>query len=456
MAKNEQSREANQPIWFDGKSINEALFCDDFLGRHKIIYTNGAFFTPDGRVTDELPLRGEIFEELKCCAVSNIPRKISNIVELMKLAALVEDFPPEADRIHLANGTLFLDGSFTEGKPDIVRCRLPVAYNPDAPTPTRWLAFLDGLLYPEDIPTLQEYIGYCLIPSNKGQRMMVIKGNGGEGKSQIGTVLKKLFGINAKDGSIGKISESQFARADLEHIHLLIDDDMRMEALKQTNYVKSLVTAKGKMDLEKKGQQSYQGHMFARLLAFSNGDLQSLYDHSDGFYRRQLILTTKVKSPNRVDDPDLADKLYAEMEGILLWAFEGSQRLVANRFRFSESERSRQNRELLKQDGNNLLMFLESEDYIQFDSVCAATSKELMAAYAIWCDDNGFAPLKSRTVSDFLISNASKYHIEHTNNIHSVDGRQVWGFKGIRLMIDAAVRSQSGFQRVYAMDNPFE
>ena len=121
MAKNEQSREVNQPVWFDGKSINEALFCDDFLSRHKIIYTNGAFFTPDGRVTDELPLRGEIFEELKCCAVSNIPRKISNIVELMKLAALVEDFPPETDRIHLANGTLMLDGTFTEGKAEIVR-----------------------------------------------------------------------------------------------------------------------------------------------------------------------------------------------------------------------------------------------------------------------------------------------------------------------------------------------
>ena len=126
------------------------------------------------------------------------------------------------------------------GKPDIVRCRLPVAYNPDAPTPTRWLAFLDGLLYPEDIPTLQEYIGYCLIPSNKGQRMMVIKGNGGEGKSQIGAVLSALFGSNMKDGSIGKISENRFARADLEHILLCVDDDMRMEALRQTNYVKSI------------------------------------------------------------------------------------------------------------------------------------------------------------------------------------------------------------------------
>ena len=83
------------PVWFDGKSINEALFCEEFLQTHKIIFTNGAFFTPEGRVTDELPLRGEIFEELKCCAVSNIPRKISNIVELMKLAALAEDFPPE-------------------------------------------------------------------------------------------------------------------------------------------------------------------------------------------------------------------------------------------------------------------------------------------------------------------------------------------------------------------------
>ena len=47
------------------------------------------------------------------------------------------------------------------------------------------------------------------------------------------------------------------------------------------------------MDLERKGKQSYQGWMFARLLAFSNSDLQALYDHSDGFYRRQLVLTTK-------------------------------------------------------------------------------------------------------------------------------------------------------------------
>ena len=178
MSENRKLLEMNVPMWFDGKSINEALFCEDFLRTRQIIFANGAFFTPDGRVTDDLPLRGEIFEELKYCAVNNIPRKISNIIEIMKLAAHVEDFPPEQDRIHLANGTLMLDGTFTEGKPDIVRNRLPVFYRPDTPKPVLWLSFLNGLLYPEDIPTLQEFIGYCLIPSNKGQRMMVITGEG--------------------------------------------------------------------------------------------------------------------------------------------------------------------------------------------------------------------------------------------------------------------------------------
>ena len=435
MAKNEQSREANQPIWFDGKSINEALFCDDFLGRHKIIYTNGAFFTPDGRVTDELPLRGEIFEELKCCAVSNIPRKISNILELMKLAALVEDFPPEADRIHLANGTLFLDGSFTEGKPDIVRCRLPVAYNPDAPTPTRWLAFLDGLLYPEDIPTLQEYIGYCLIPSNKGQRMMVIKGNGGEGKSQIGAVLSALFGSNMKDGSIGKISENRFARADLEHILLCVDDDMRMEALRQTNYVKSIVTAQGKMDLERKGKQSYQGWMYARLLAFSNGDLQALYDRSDGFYRRQLILTTKDKPLSRVDDPDIAEKMAAEVEGILLWTFEGLQRLVKNGFQFTESDRAKRNRELVKRDNNNVFDFLKSEGYIRLKADACTSSKELYEVYRMWCEENSLNAIKARGFSDALIANQRRYNLESTNNIVNSSGRRVRGFVDIEALV---------------------
>ena len=249
------------PAWFDGKDVNEAAFCREFLSKNKLIYADNAFFTPDGRLTDPLLLKEKIYAELECCAAKNIPRTISNIVEIMKLAAHAESFPPKPDEIHVQNGTLRIDGSFLAGRPEIVRSRFSIAYNPQAEKPVVWLRFLSDLLYPEDIPTFQEYIGYCLIPSTKGQRMIILKGEGGEGKSQIGPVLACLFGCNMKDGSIAKISDNRFACADLEHIHLLVDNDMKMEALKQTNYVKSIVTAQGKMDLERKSVQSYQGWM---------------------------------------------------------------------------------------------------------------------------------------------------------------------------------------------------
>jgi hypothetical protein len=108
-AATENKGEIDTSLWFDGKNINEAVFCADFLTRHKLIFSSGSFFTVDGRLVDETPLRRQVFDELKTCAANNIPRKISNILEIMKLVALVEDFVPDTDRIYVQNGTLRLD-----------------------------------------------------------------------------------------------------------------------------------------------------------------------------------------------------------------------------------------------------------------------------------------------------------------------------------------------------------
>ena len=206
------------PDWYDGRHINEVLFCQQFLDKHPMKCVRGRLFTVDGLIEDEGQIGNLILEEISGVLTSGLSKLVTNLLASIKLQAYSPPLPIETDRIHVANGTLMLDGRFTEGKKEIVQSRLPVSYNPNATAPALWLNFLDGLLYEEDIPTLQEFIGYCLIPSNKGQRMMVIKGNGGEGKSQIGAVLSTIFGTNMKDGSIGKISENRFARADLEHI----------------------------------------------------------------------------------------------------------------------------------------------------------------------------------------------------------------------------------------------
>ena len=86
--------------------------------------------------------------------------------------------PQQIDRIHVSNGTYFIDGSFTVVK-SYCNNRLTVAYNPDAPTPKKWLQFLSELLQPGDIPTLQEFLGYCLLPTTKGQKMLMLIGKCG-------------------------------------------------------------------------------------------------------------------------------------------------------------------------------------------------------------------------------------------------------------------------------------
>ena len=217
-------------------------------------------------------------------------------------------------------------------------------------------------------------------------------------------------------------------------------------------------TKTGKIVLKKSYsvlQDRYQGWMFARLLAFSNGDLQSLYDRSNGFYRRHLILTTRERQPDRVDDPDIAEKMCCELEGIFLWAFEGLQRLVANHFRFTESARSRSNRETIKQDANNVLLFMEAGDYIRLTPEGKVGSQELYEIYTVWCRENGFSPLKNRSFSEFLIANQKKYSIEHSNNLTNLVGRRVWGFTGIKPVLRLPLRTADGWQRDCSDDNPF-
>ena len=48
--------QARMPDWYDGKKVNEVLFCREFLSEHPMICVKGSFFTVDGRITDEAAL----------------------------------------------------------------------------------------------------------------------------------------------------------------------------------------------------------------------------------------------------------------------------------------------------------------------------------------------------------------------------------------------------------------
>ncbi len=428
-----QNPSADIAVWFDGKAINEVIFCEEFLRDYPMITVNGTFFTVNGIVNDENRLKKEIYDRIKPYVTSNIAKRVTNLLDVMRMECCAADLLLYQDRIHVANGTYHLDGTFSTEK-DYCRNRLPVAYHPEAPQPVTWLHFLSQLLEPEDILTLQEFIGYCFIPSTKGQKMLMLTGKGGEGKSRIGVVLRALLGTNMKTGSVAKVETSNFARADLEHELLMLDDDMKLEALPQTNNIKAIITAELPMDLERKRQQSYQGDLYVRFIGLGNGVLQALHDRSVGFFRRQIILTTKEKDPNRKDDPYIAEKMTAEAEGIFLWALEGLHRLIANDFRFTLSQSALDNLNDAVSDGNNIIDFLASEGYIRFRADYEASSKNLYAVYKQWCDDNALNRLSQKSFGSFLKQNESRYNLEYTNKVNIGGGRFARGFVGIELL----------------------
>ena len=269
---------------------------------------------------------------------------------------------------------------------------------------------------------------YCLLPVTKAQKMLLMVGKGGEGKSRIGLILRELFGSSMYTGSLQKVETNRFARADLEYKLLLVDDDMKTEALPQTNNIKTLVTLEDKIDIERKGQQSVQGTLYVRFACFGNGSLHALYDKSNGFYRRQLLLTTKEKPVGRVDDPFLIDKMRNEKEGILLWALEGLHRLIQNNYQFTISERTAANLKEAMEQGNNILGFLKSEGYFEIRQGAKCKSTDFYKVYERWCLDNLEKPLAASTFIHHLKDNQKSLGIVYddkcigTNRgFHNVD-----------------------------------
>ena len=51
MAKQKWVRPEGCPLWFDGKNVNEAMFCQEFLTKHRLLYTENAFFMTGAMVS---------------------------------------------------------------------------------------------------------------------------------------------------------------------------------------------------------------------------------------------------------------------------------------------------------------------------------------------------------------------------------------------------------------------
>ena len=110
MATSSPQRE--EPVWLVKDKIDEYKFCEELLQEEPMICIHDTFFTVDGKVTDLGKLRNRILTKISPYIRHGLSRKTSALLDVLRDRCYSEPLPVCQDRIHVANGTLYLDGRF--------------------------------------------------------------------------------------------------------------------------------------------------------------------------------------------------------------------------------------------------------------------------------------------------------------------------------------------------------
>jgi putative DNA primase/helicase len=414
--------------------INYKKFVDVFAKVNNVVYCNGVFYNPDGVVSAQ-SLRRDIANSLGNAGwTGRIDTPTNAIYQSLKDMYTVDELPVNEKVIPLANGDLHIgkgEWVFRHGEKKHSPYRLSVDYIPvEKPMPlfNKWL---NDVFAPEDIPTVQEIMGYCLVPTTAAGEAFFIVGDGEAGKSGLGTILMGLLGNASVSVETQQLVTKQFQIAEVEHKLLAYDDDLGSAALTETGLLKKLITADTPIRAERKYCDPHQFNSYCRILASANFMLSSLYDDSNGFFRRLHPILVKPKTPDR----KVINKFYElileqEREQIFKWALIGLRRVMANGWKITWSERSRT---YMKLNKSNAVHF---EDF--FNETCEVatnedtTIAEIKKLYSKWCTENGVKEASERRLSTWFADNAEKIGIQRSVHIKR-NGKDLRGYVSLKI-----------------------
>ena len=254
--------------------------------------------------------------------------------------------------------------------------------------------------------------------------------------SVIGAILNGILGeSNCYNESIS-VLQKDFGVANVENKLLFVDDDLSEKALESARNFKNLVTNKTVISANKKFVQDNQFKSYVRFLCFGNFTLQALYDTSEGFTRRQLVLEAKPKDRNRIDDPFIDREIIGqEADGVVLWLVNGLNELIRNHFKIYISERTRKVSDQIKRESDSVTLFLDECQDIRISPELSAHTARLHEIYLDFCNENVITALKAKSFSSALRSKGKERGIRYNPNVFE-RGKRARGFDGIGIDTD--------------------
>ena len=381
-------------------SIDEMVYIQDLLSRHPMYSYLGALYDLDGAVPAG-EVEKQILVEIGRYLRKDLNRHTESIYKALKKLCSRAEPIIDREHIHFANGTYDIKTGMFSGVKTFCSNRLKVEYNPLAPAPAKFLKAINELLYDDDVNVVQAYFGYCFTVLTDAEKMLLLRGPGGEGKTSIIIPLTYILGdANWLPVSMQSLTEDKFSVANLSMRLLGFAEELDAAALEKTSTLKAIISSKTKQAVRVMRQQSQEAIIYSKLIACTNHmSMASIYDRTDGFWRRQIIVQVRERPKGWEGDARfLDDILKNELPGIALWCLQGLRLLINHNWDFDKllSDRSREIQEEARLENNSVIGFLDSS-WVAYHANARVATVDLYDDYVDWCRINAYPTLKQQS-----------------------------------------------------------
>lgn len=298
---------------------------------------------------------------------------------------------PKLNRVCLNNGTInLITGDLERWDPDHhLLHKLKIDWDDNAKCPL-YDDFLDKTFAGDEdlINVWEEFAGLSLVPDMSYQKMLFLKGPGGNGKGSLLRILTALHDQEAISSvSITSLGNER-QRTSLVGKLLNVSGEESRVNMVADDYIKK-ITGEDPVDVRLLyGEVDNRVFLTVRFLGTVN-DMPSSTDTSDALRRRMMILPclNKVTTPN----PNLANEIIAkELPGILKRKVVALRRL-RERGHFIEPDASKYEVDQFMMMNDPIRYWMsEEQGRIVPDAENPTKSTELYADFAEWADSKGY------------------------------------------------------------------
>jgi putative DNA primase/helicase len=350
-------------------------------------------------------LLGELAERLGFHVVES--RIFSFREKLLKqfysgLAGENDEREPGRVLINFRNGTLeFVYGNETMRafrKVDALTYQLPFDYDEGACCPMFEKYLSRVLPDPTSRDVLAEFLGWLFLRDLKLEKVLVLFGDGHNGKSVFFDIVNALLG----DQNVSNLGLSSLSKIENRHqLGLsLLNFGSEISDRCDADLFKKLASGEP-VEARRLYKDVFTMRHYARL-AFNANVLPRDTEHTTGFFRRFLIVPFTETISEAEKDPDLASKIIAtELAGVFNWAMSGLRRL-RNARKFSECHASTQALATYRKESDSVAMFLEDECW-QPSPEGKIGKDQLYSAYRSYCQSAGCHPLSKNNFGKRLL-----------------------------------------------------